>query len=229
MNDFQKIGGVAALINAATYVAALGLFLTVMAPYYGVSDPNLGQFVAFHADNYLIVFIWHVIAFLVNGAFLVVLALSLHERLKAGTPAMVQTATAFGLIWAALVFAGGLIAINGLDVVINLYDKDPAQAAMVKLALDSVETGINNSDRLAGGLWVLLLSWAALRTDGLPRALNYLGVGLGAAALISTLVPSLQEAGAIFGLGMIIWWAWLGVAMLHSSASAEVQYSSVIS
>jgi len=220
MRDLQKIGGAAALIEAATYVIGLGLFFTFLAPYYGSDDPDLGQFVAFLAANGLIVFAWHAIIFLVNGIFLVVLALALHERLKAGSSAQVQIATAFGLIWAALVFAGGLIAINGLEVVADLYGQNPAQAAAVKLAIDSVEAGINNSDRLLGGLWVLLLSSAALRSGGLPRALSYLGVALGAAALVSTFVPALKDAGAVFGLGMIVWWAWLGIAMLGSGAAA---------
>ncbi len=223
MRDLQKIGGAAALIEAATYVIGLGLFFTFLAPYYGSDDSNLGQFVAFLAANGLIVFAWHAIIFLVNGIFLVVLALALHERLKAGSSAQVQIATAFGLIWAALVFAGGLIAINGLEVVADLYGQNPAQAAAVKLAIDSVEAGINNSDRLLGGLWVLLLSSAALRSGGLPRALSYLGVALGAVAVVSTFVPALKDAGAVFGLGMIVWWAWLGIAMLSSGAAAVNQ------
>lgn len=47
----------------------------------------------------------YLIAYVVFGIFLVVLALALYERLKAGAPAMAQTATAFGLIWAGLVGA----------------------------------------------------------------------------------------------------------------------------
>jgi ABC-type dipeptide/oligopeptide/nickel transport system permease subunit len=81
MRDRQKIGGAAALIEAATYVIGLGLFVTFLAPYYGSDDPDLGQFVAFLAANGLIVFAWHAIIFLVNGIFLVVLALALQERL----------------------------------------------------------------------------------------------------------------------------------------------------
>lgn len=141
MRDRQTIGGVAALIAAATYVIGLGLFFTFLAPSYGSDDPDLGQFVAFLAANGVIVFAWHAIIFLINGIFLVVLALALHERLKAGSPAQVQIATAFGLIWAALVFAGGLIAINGLKVVADLYGQDPGQAAAVKLAIDTVMCG----------------------------------------------------------------------------------------
>ena len=106
MNDLQKMGGVAALIEAATYVVGLVLFAAVLAPYT-IEDPDPGESVAFLADNQAIMYIWNLIIYVVNGVFLVVLALALHERLKVGSPAIVQTATAFGLIWAGLVVASG--------------------------------------------------------------------------------------------------------------------------
>jgi hypothetical protein len=46
--------------------------------------------------------------------FLVILALALYERLKAGSVAMVQTATAVGITWACLLIAAGMIANIGL-------------------------------------------------------------------------------------------------------------------
>ena len=59
-------------------------------------------------------------------------------------------------------------------------------------------------------------SWAALRAGGLPRALNYLGMVLGASGLL-TVVPVLEVLGAVFGLGLIVWFAWLGIVMLRGS------------
>jgi len=98
MTDFQKMGGVSALIGAATWVFGMVLLFTLLAPFAtGDVDPG------FLADNQAIIYAWNIIIYVVFGVFLVVLLLALHERLKAGSPAMVQTATAFGLIWAAVV------------------------------------------------------------------------------------------------------------------------------
>jgi hypothetical protein len=129
--------------------------------------------------NLTLMHIWHLIIYLVAGVFLVVLALALHERFEADSPAMAQTATAFGLIWAGLVIASGMLLINDSGVVAEIYGEDPAQAASVWLALSAVEDGLGGAIELSGGLWVLLLSWAALWAGGLPRALNYLGVVVG--------------------------------------------------
>jgi Domain of unknown function (DUF4386) len=138
------------------------------------------------------------------------------KGLKAGAPAMAQTATAFGLIWAGLVIASGMVANISLGTVVDLYGKDPAQAASVWLALSSVEEGLGGGNEIAGGLWVLLVSWAALWARGLPRALNYLGMVIGVSGLL-TVVPVLEVLGAVFGLGLIVWFVWLGIVMLRGS------------
>lgn len=218
MNDLQKMGGVAALIEAATFVVGFGLLVTVLAPTVAV-DVDPGQSVAFLADNQAIMYVWNLIIYVVFGVFLVVLAQALYERLKAVSPAMVQTATAFGLIWAGLVIASGMVANIGLGTVVDLYGKDPAQAESVWLALDAVQNGLGGGNEIVGGIWVLLVSLAALRGGGLPRALNYLGVVIGVAGII-TLVPALEMIGAIFGLGLIVWFVWLGIVMLRSNPSA---------
>lgn len=218
MNDLQKMGGVAALIEAVTFVVGLGLLLTLLAPY-GTGDLDPVQKVAFLADNQVIMYIWNQIIYVVFGIFLVVLSLSLHDRLKISSPAIMQTATAFGLIWAGLVIASGMVFNTGMATVIDLYGKEPALAGEVWLTIGSVQNGLGGGNEIVGGLWVLLVSWAALRGGGLPKPLNYLGLVIGVAGLV-TVVPGLEELEAIFGLGCIVWFAWVGIVMLRSSSSA---------
>ncbi len=118
------------------------------------------------------------------------------------------------------IIISGMLIINDLGVIADLYDEDPAQAVSAWLALDAVESGLGGAVELPGGLWVLLISWAALRTGGFPRTLNYLGVVIGVAGLL-TVVPALGElGGAIFGLGSIAWFVWLGIVMLRGSQGA---------
>jgi len=217
MNDLQKVGGVAALIEAATYVVGFALLAALLAPA-GYGDGDAVQSVAFLAGNQAIMYVWNLIIYVINGIFLVVLVIALYHRLKAGSPAMAQTATAFGLIWAALVIASGMVANIGLGTVVDLYGEDPAQAASVWLALDSVQNGLGGGNEIVGGLWVLLVSVAALRAGGLPRALNYLGAVIGVAGLL-TVVPALEVLGAVFGLGFIVWFIWVGLVMLRGGPS----------
>jgi len=215
MNHLQKMGGAAALIAAATYTVGFAMAFTYLAPAWEL-EPN--QYVAFLVDNQALMHLWHLIIYVLNGVFLVVLVLALYERLKAGSPALAQTATAFGLIWAVTVIMSGMLIINDLSVVANLYSQDPAQAVSIWLVLDAVESGLGGAVELPGGLWILLLSWSALRAGLLPKALNYLGIVIGVSGIV-TVVPALYEAGNIFGLGFIVWFAWMGIVLLHNSPS----------
>lgn len=215
MSNFQKAGGLAALGGAATFVVGFVLYFTLLASArYGSLEIAPVQHVAFLAANKALMYAWNLIIYVAFGIFLVVLALALQDRLKAGSPAMAQTATAFGLIWAGLVIASGMVANIGASVVVDLYGKDPAQAASVWLALNFVVNGLGGGNEIVGGLWVLLVSWAGLRAGALPRALNYLGIVVSVAGLV-TVVPALREVGAIFGLGSIVWFVWLGIVMLR--------------
>jgi hypothetical protein len=217
MKNLQKMGGIAALYEAAAYIVGMVGFLLVV-DVSGVVDPV--QKVALMVDNQAFLYIMHLIVYVVWAVFLVVLALALYERLKASSPAIVQTATVFGMIWATVIIASGMIFNSGMENVVDLYGKDPAQAATVWLAIDSVLGGLGGSNEILGGIWILLISWAALRAGVLPRVLNYLGVAIGVAGIISV-VPALAELFIyIFALGQIVWFVWLGIVMLRSSPSA---------
>ncbi|MBM3123626.1 MAG: DUF4386 family protein [Chloroflexi bacterium] len=140
MRTLQKSGGVAALIGAATNLLAIVMFITLGPKGFGSDNPD--QVVAFLAGNQAILRLWYVIIYLVFGVSLIFLSLALYERLKAGSPALLQAVTTFGLIWAFLVIVIGTLSINNLSTVVKLYGENPAQAAMVWLTFNSVETGL---------------------------------------------------------------------------------------
>lgn len=211
MKDLQKMGGIAALYEAMVYVAAIVFFLFVV-DYPSIVEP--GQKVALLVDYQLSIYVMMLLAYVVFGALLVVLALALYQRLKAGSPAMAQTATALGLIWAGLVIASGMVHNIGMGTVVDLYYTDPAQAALVWTAIDSVVNGLGGEMEIVGGLWTLLISGAALRAKALPRGLNYLGLGVGLAGILSA-VPGLIMLNGVFGLSQIVWFVWLGIVMLR--------------
>jgi hypothetical protein len=216
MKNLQKIGGIAALIGAATNLLAIVMFITLGPKGLGSDDP--GQVVAFLANNQAILRAWYLIIYLVFGVSLIFLSLALYERLKAGSPAWVQTVTTLGLIWAVLVIVMGTLSINDLSTVVKRYGENPAQAATAWVTLDSVENGLGNNggETMVNALWFLLLSWTALRARELPRVLNYLGGVTGAAGILSVVF---QSAGLIvvYGVGLIIWLVWLGIVLLRWS------------
>ena len=210
MKGLQKMGAVAALYSALAYLAGLALYGFVLD--YGSAVEPL-QKVALLADNQSIMFLLTLFVYVVTGAFLVVLALSLYQRVKEGAPGLAQTAAAFGLIWACVVIASGLIFNTGMAVVVDLYVTDPTRAATVWLAINSVFEGMGGGTEILGGIWILLLSWAVLRTGELPKVLNYLGLLIGLVGIVS-IVPAFEVLTSVFGITQIVWFVWLGIATL---------------
>jgi hypothetical protein len=215
MKTLQKVGGISALVCAGTYILALGLLTTVLTPMANSSLP-FDQFIAFFLPHQTLIFIWHFSMYLVNGTFLALLALALYQRIKTGAPALSLAAACFGLFWTGLVFASGFITLYGWEVVGKLASSDPAQASILRLVVDTIATGIDHSDRFLGCLWVLLTSLAALRTGQLPKPLNILGLVIGTAGIVSSVAPAINALGYAFGMGVIVWWGWLGIVLLRS-------------
>lgn len=99
---------------------------------------------------------------------------------------------------------------------------DPSHAATVWLAISSVLEELIGRIEIVGGIWLLLVTWGALLVGRLPRTLNYLGVAVGVAGVL-TVVPALEVLGIGFRLGEIVWFVWVGIVMFRGSRSVAAR------
>ena len=220
MKTLQKFGGLAALYMAAAHLIGIVIFLVIL-DYLSITDP--AQKVALNVEKQMVIFSTNLLMYVFFGFALIVLSLALYDRMKSGAPALMQVATAIGIVWAGSLIASGMAANAGLTTVVALCAKDPTQAALTFQAIESITNGLGNANgEILGGPLTLLVSLAALRTGGLPKGLNILGVLVGAVGII-TIIPALNALVAVFGLGQIIWFVWLGIAMLRSNPSTVAQ------
>ncbi|ACA85061.1 DUF4386 family protein [Shewanella woodyi] len=211
MNNLQKIGGIAALFEAAIYIAAFVFFGAFWD--YPSSAGDAQKFI-FLTNNQLILSIVNLTMYVVFGLFLAILVLALHQRMKTKAPALSQLASVFGIIWVGLVIASGMIANIGLAAVIDLSTSNIEQAKTLLVVVNTIVEGLGGGNEVVGGLWVLLLSIAGLKINELPKLLHYLGLFIGSVGIL-TIYPA-EILTEIFGLGQIIWFSWLGVAMLKT-------------
>ena len=209
MNNLQKLGGMAALLEATIYVSAFVFFGAV---WNFPSEVSVIQKLAFLKENQATLAIVNLFMYVVFGIFLAVLVLALHERLKDKATALSQIASIFGLIWVGLVIASGMVANVGLGTVIELSGKEPEQARLIWLTVDTIVEGIGGGNEIVGGLWVLLISAAALKGNALSNKLNYLGLFVGLTG-ISTIYNA-ELLTEVFGLSQVVWFSWLGFIML---------------
>lgn len=212
MNNLQKFGGVAALCEAAIFISAFVFFGAFWN--YPVNADDAEKFV-YLSNNHTILSIVNLAMYVLFGVFLAVLVLALHQRIRDKAPNLSQLASVFGIVWVGLVIASGMIANIGLSAVIDLSAKNTEQAMALWVVINTIVEGLGGGNEVVGGLWLLLLSVAGLKAFELPKLLNCFGLFIGFVGVL-TIYPAgiLTE---IFGLGQIVWFAWLGVWMLLGS------------
>lgn len=217
MNDWSRLGGLAALYMAAAYLAAIPYFLLVVH-YPSVVDPVAK--VLLLRDHFAGMTLMHVIVYELVAIALIVLGLALYHRLRAGAPVVAPLATVIGVVWAALLLGSSMVFNYGMGAVVALHATHPDQAVWAWQVIEPVALGLGGSGgELLGGVWILLVSVAAWRTRALPVVLNGLGVLIGVAGLVSV-APPLRDAGIVFGLLHIFWFAGVGVVLLRAPRPA---------
>jgi len=216
MKSLQKFGGIAALYMAFAHLTGILVFIVVL-DYINITD--LAQKVAVNVANQAVVFSTNLLMYVFFGFFLVVLSLALYDRLKSGAPALMQVAAAIGFIWAGSLIASGMVANAGLAAIIPLYAKDPVQASITWQGIEVVANGLGNANgEILGGLMTLLVSLAGLRSKGLPKALNFLGLLVGSVGIV-TLIPALNPFVSVFGVGQIAWFIWMAIVLLRRNSA----------
>lgn len=216
-----KIGGWAAIGCGLTYVVGFALLTTLLAPLgYGSPDKDYAAMVAFAAQNQGLLVAWNLTIYVVNAIFLATLAVALWQRLKPAVPGLAQLSLTFGALWATLVLAAGMVANVGIGEAVSAYGTDPDRGALLFEIFYTVELGLGGGNEIAGGVWALVLAIAGFSSRRLPVSLSGLGLVIGVSGL-ATIVPALSEVfGAVFGLGFIVWFFWVGIVLLRGPRGA---------
>src|SRR5574338_669615 len=206
MKTLQKSGGIAALYMAIAHLIGIVIFLIVL-DYLNITDP--AQKVALNVEKQTVIFSTNLLMYVFFGFALIVLSLALYDRLKSVASALMQAATAIGIIWAGSLIASGMVANAALATVVDIHAKNSVQAVLVFQGIEAMANGLGNANgEILGGTWTLLVSLAAFRTGRLTKALNILGLFVGVVGIL-TIIPALTDFTGLFGLGQIIWLAGL--------------------
>lgn len=211
-----RVGGAAAVLAAGTFGYGIALFATSLADY---TDPDAtpAESVDFLVGHQATLLAWYIGIFIVFGAALIPLGLALRQRLVERTPILANASLVFAAIWAALMYATGMISNIGIEAVADLAETDPDGAAALWSSIDTVTNGLGGGNELVGGFWILLVSIAGLLTARLPRWLNLVGIATAVAGVV-TVVPQLEVVEMVFGLGSIVWFVGVGITLLRRDA-----------
>lgn len=218
--SLRVIGGAAAVICAATYLIGFALLLTLLAPLgYGSEEIDVEAVVAFIGTDGGLLIAWNTVIYIVNGLALVVLTLALHARLKPVSRGWAATLHGFGLIWGTLVLGAGMIANVTVERVAGLVPDAPARAADLWEVLHAVELGLGGGNEVVGAVWIFCAGLAGLMTGGFGKPVSVLGLIIGVAGGLTVVPPLGDAAGAVFGLGAILWFLGIGGTLLSSRSA----------
>lgn len=219
----RTAGGLAALICAATYLFGFALLVTVLAPLgFGTDEIDGAAVAAFIAERPGVLIAWNTAIYVVNAFALLVLVVALHRHLAPSAPDAAALVGAMGLIWTGLVLAAGMIANVAVERV-HALAAEPEAAVALWRTLHAVELGLGGGNEIAGGAWIAGISLLAARTHAFGRPLAALGALSGIAGLVTVLPPLGETAGAVFGLGAIAWFLWVGAHLLRRPADARAE------
>lgn len=222
MQSVQKMGGIGALIAAGTFVIGLAMYATLFTDFVSADTPAAAS--EFIADNQLTLHLWNITIMIVFGIALVPLVLAIGDRLREAHSPLARVASVFGLIWSGVIISTGMITNIAYATVSDLQGTDPDMASTVWAGLDAVTNGLGGGNEVLGGVWVLGVSVVALRERLFARWVNQLGVVMGVAGLV-TVVPALEEVGAVFGLGLIVWFIAVGLDLTKAGGPSAEQSS----
>lgn len=215
----SRTAGVAALTKAATYVvgfAVMGAYLAPRGFIDATSDP--AGSLAFLLENQAAMYVWYLVLYLVGGFALIVLVVTLHDRLRAAPATTRLMTAAVGLVWAGLLLASGLMALVGQTAVAGLAGTDEPLAISTWSAVSVIQDALGGGIEIVGAVWVVLLSVVGRRAGSIGRGLAALGIAIGVAGAGTLLPASADTAGSLFGLGFVVWFVWVGLVALRDRA-----------
>lgn len=220
----QRIGGIAALACAATYIFGFALLVTVFADSgFGTNEIDAAGLVRFTVENQALMITWNTVIYVLNSLALAVLVVSLSRRLKAKSPDWGTMTLAFGLIWTTLVLGAGMIGNVTTERMAALAPNDFEMAVQTWVALHAVELGLGGGNEIAGGVWILCVSLGGLLHRAFGKIVIGLGLLTGIGGLLTILPPLGDVAGAVFGLGAIAWFIAVGLALLFKRDGVAMQ------
>ena len=203
MIRLQKLGGIAAFVNVIVAMATLATVVFLIG-VSAIADPSKLIDLAIHNPAPLL--IQDGLKF-ISAGISGVLILALANYLQHEASALLSVATGFGILSVLCLVGNATLSVYAISQVSvdyqaqwsgNHLNQIIGILAVVSISLD--------------GLWLLLMSWTALRHQQLPSFLCYLGIGMG----VFSLIPPL---GIIVLLLSMVWSMWMGKVLLKEASA----------
>lgn len=210
MRKKQLYGVFASFICATSFVLGLCLIFIIAPDFNDGPDQRLRTLTNFSG----LMQVWYFLVYVVFGISVLVLSVSLLESQTHEHSVLQQVTMLMSYLWSCYIFASGFIAILSIEFLFN--QNVALGTAVVDLWRDiyAIQMGLGEGFEWVGAIWVTLINTCLLKERRLSKKLVMFGYFISFFGFL-TLIPSLQEMGAVFGLLQIIWFLFVGFMLLH--------------
>jgi hypothetical protein len=204
MTHLQKLGGIAALVNVIVAIATLATVIFLIG-FSAIADPN--KLIDLAIRNPAPLLIQDGLKF-VSAGISSVLILALANYLRRDASALLSSATGFGFLSVFCLVGNATLSLYAISQA-STYDQAALSGSNPSSMIGILAVAALGLD----GLWFLLVSWIAFKSQQLPSLLCYLGLGIG----ILSLLPPL---GIIVLLLSMVWSVWIGQVLLKGEPAS---------
>jgi len=215
----RKAGGIASLVCGLTYIFGFVLFFGLIEAPADDTETSHLTFLLSQRDTF---FMGYIVIGIVFSLGLILLNQSLLKIYKSTSPITAQFNSSLGNIWATFVLASTFIFLVSLPSLANYANTSEDNAVVVLNSVDIVIDALGGGIELLGALWVLLISYMGIKAKKYANIIHIMGVAVGIAGVLTLFsgisfletVPLFEATTAIFGLGQIVWFFALAIAMI---------------
>ncbi|MDN3637371.1 hypothetical protein QWY82_00995 [Simiduia curdlanivorans] len=217
--SIQKWGGVAAIVEAFTYIFGFVLFFGVLDSSGYETPEHYLEFVLLNRDTF---FVGYLIIGVLFSFSLIVLVQSTYHRFWRAAPELMKFTAVVGYLWVCIVLASSLIFLASLEALAKYHALNPEQALVINRSIYIIVDALGGGIELVGAVWVLAISYVGLKSKIYSPLLHSWGLLVGTAGVLTLFSglsflssnPFFEATTAIFGLGQILWFLIFGIAML---------------
>ncbi|ALM90617.1 hypothetical protein [Alteromonas stellipolaris] len=216
MRKKQFHGAIASFICATSFILGLCLIFIIAPDFNDGPDQRLRTLNNFSE----LMQVWYFLVYVVFGISVLVLSVSLLENQTREHSVLQQITMLMSYLWSCYIFASGFIAILSVEFLFGENFK--LGTAVVDLWRDiyAIQMGLGEGSEWVGAIWVMLINTCLLKEQRLSKNLVLFGYIISFFGFL-TLIPSLKEIGAVFGLLQIIWFILVGSMLLHERRESQ--------
>lgn len=207
MSKQNKLAAASLLLMATSYVILMVIYGAILVMPADLTDVDKLGWVT---ENLGMINLTYVIGYVLFSCLLLVVSIQVENIIKVDSPFWAKTTHSFGLIWALLLTATGLIVITSN----NLISEAELSSALAyyhtsNLLSDALGGGIE----FTGGVWILLIGAFGFYTRTFGLAFSGFSVIKGITG-IATLFSTDMVLRIAFGLTGVVWFIWFAVVLL---------------